>query len=92
MTYPNPDPDPQRTPGLEEERTPGPEKERTPGPEMGGLVPPGETPPGEGGLSEAGPRETHNPTKGWSTVPVVLIAIVVAAMLLFFVGYLVGLM
>ncbi|MGP3988844.1 DUF6480 family protein [Streptomyces sp. 3N207] len=76
MTYPNPDPDPERTPGLEKS----------------GLVPPGETPPGEGCLSEAGPRETHNPTKGWSTVPVVLIALVVVAVLLFFVGYLVGLM
>ncbi|MBQ0866308.1 DUF6480 family protein [Streptomyces smyrnaeus] len=76
MTYGNPDPDPKRTTGLEE----------------GGQVPPGETPPAEGGLSETGPRETHNPTKGWSTVPVVLIGIVVAAVLVFFVGYLIGLL
>ncbi|MFI8854469.1 DUF6480 family protein [Streptomyces sp. 891-h] len=75
MRYANPDPDPEQTTGLEK----------------GGQVPPGETPPGEGGLSEAGPRETHNPTKGWSTVPLILIGLVVAAMLVFFVGYLVGL-
>ncbi|MGI5351340.1 DUF6480 family protein [Streptomyces sp. CA-250714] len=75
MSYANPDPDPERTTGLEK----------------GGQVPPGETPPAEGCMSESGPQETHNPTKGWSTIPVVLIALVVAAVLVFFVGYLVGL-
>ncbi len=48
-------------------------------------MPPGETPPGEGGLSGAGPRETHNPTRGWAKGPLVLIALVV---LLFAVGFL----
>lgn len=71
----NPDPDPSHTPGLE----------------RGGQVPPGETPPAEGSTSEAGPRETHNPTKGWSKGPVILIALVVAVFLVFFIGYLIGL-
>ncbi|WP_369205706.1 DUF6480 family protein [Streptomyces sp. PU-14G] len=71
----DPDPDPDRTPGLE----------------RGGQVPPGETPPAEGSMSEAGPRETHNPTKGWSKGPLVLIALVVVVFLVFFIGYLVGL-
>lgn len=34
---------------------------------------PGETPPAEGGLSEAGPQETYNPTKGWSKGPTIII-------------------
>ncbi|MEU1125714.1 DUF6480 family protein [Streptomyces sp. NPDC005899] len=42
MSAPNPDPDPDSTPGLE----------------PGGGVPPGETPPAEGSTSEAGPRHS----------------------------------
>ncbi|MEU2082424.1 DUF6480 family protein [Streptomyces albus] len=75
MSYANPDPDPAHTTGLEK----------------GGQVPPGETPPAEGSTSEAGPRETHNPTKGWRTAPLILIGAVVAVFLVFFLGYLLGL-
>ncbi|MBO3675788.1 DUF6480 family protein [Streptomyces sp. NEAU-YJ-81] len=57
MNQRNPVPDPERTPGLR--------------PSVG--VPPGETPPAEDGLSEAGPQETYNPTKGWSTGPTIII-------------------
>lgn len=61
MSYVNPDPEPERTTGLE----------------PGGGVPPGETPPAESSMPEAGPRETHNPTKGWAKAPLALILILV---------------
>ncbi|MGV9877507.1 DUF6480 family protein [Streptomyces cellulosae] len=63
MTYVNPDPDPDRTTGLE----------------AGGGVPPGETPPAESSMPEAGPYELdHNPAKGWSKGPLTAILAVVA--------------
>ncbi|MFJ9904560.1 DUF6480 family protein [Streptomyces sp. NPDC101152] len=61
MSYVSPDPEPERTTGLE----------------PGGGVPPGETPPAESSMPEAGPRETHNPTKGWAKAPLALILILV---------------
>lgn len=30
---------------------------------------PGETPPAESSMPEAGPLETHNPPKGWAKAP-----------------------
>ena len=54
-----------------------PEPERTTGLEPGGSVPPGETPPAESSLPEAGPRETHNPPKGWAKAPLTLILVLV---------------
>ncbi|KOG35238.1 DUF6480 family protein [Streptomyces resistomycificus] len=73
MSYTNPDPDPEHTTGLE----------------PGGGVPPGESPPAESSMPEAGPRDT---TKGWAKAPLVLIlglAILIAA---FFLAYAITLM
>ncbi len=50
-------------------------------------VPPGETPPAEGGLSEAGPRETYNPTKGWSKGPTIVIWLFVALFVTFCIAF-----
>ncbi|MEU5364081.1 DUF6480 family protein [Streptomyces sp. NPDC005925] len=71
MRYINPDPDPDRTTGLE----------------PGGGVPPGETPPAESSMPEAGPRETHNPTKGWGAAPLTVILALCVLMAAFFLVY-----
>lgn len=70
-------PDPDRTPG-----SPG-----SPGLRPSVGVPPGETPPAEGGLSEAGPRETYNPTKGWSKGPTIVIWLFVALFVAFCIAF-----
>jgi hypothetical protein len=75
MSYSNPDPDPSRSTGLE----------------PGGGVPPGETPPAESSMPEAGPRETtHNPPKGWAKGPLFLILLVVLLVAVGMIGYAVG--
>ncbi|MFD8307757.1 DUF6480 family protein [Streptomyces sp. NPDC059690] len=71
MTYVSPDPEPERTTGLE----------------PGGGVPPGETPPAESSMPEAGPRETHNPAKGWAKAPLTLILGLVVLVAAFFLVY-----
>ncbi|MGW8379035.1 DUF6480 family protein [Streptomyces sp. ODS28] len=71
MTEKNPDPDPRSTTGLE----------------RGGQVPPGETPPAEGGTPDAGPEETHNPSHGWAATPLVLLGIVVLCFVIFFAAW-----
>ncbi|MGW7524272.1 DUF6480 family protein [Streptomyces sp. NPDC054783] len=76
MSHVNPDPEPERTTGLE----------------PGGSVPPGETPPAESSMPEAGPQETHNPTRGWAVAPLTLILIVVALVAAGFLAYAVSLM
>ncbi|CAL9367299.1 hypothetical protein SUDANB15_00779 [Streptomyces sp. enrichment culture] len=71
MSHVNPDPEPERTTGLE----------------PGGGVPPGETPPAESSMPEAGPQETHNPPKGWAKAPLALILVLVALIAAFFLAY-----
>jgi hypothetical protein len=70
------------------ERYPDPDDPvHTPGLEPGGQVPPGETPPGEDSTGGAGPDERHNPAKGWSKTPVILLALLVAAFLVYFLAW-----
>ncbi len=71
MSYVNPDPEPERSTGLE----------------PGGGVPPGETPPAESSMPEAGPRETHNPTKGWAKGPLTVILALAVLIAAFFLVY-----
>ncbi|WNM32352.1 DUF6480 family protein [Streptomyces sp. Li-HN-5-11] len=71
MSYVNPDPEPERTTGLE----------------PGGSVPPGETPPAESSMPEAGPQETHNPARGWAKAPLTLILVLVVLIAAFFLAY-----
>ncbi|MEO3763847.1 DUF6480 family protein [Streptomyces sp. B8F3] len=75
MPASSPDPDPDRTTGLE----------------PGGSVPPGETPPAEGSTPGAGPDESHNPTKGWAKGPLFLIALVVMLFAVGYVGFVLAL-
>jgi hypothetical protein len=71
MSYVNPDPEPDRTPGLE----------------PGGGVPPGETPPAESSMPEAGPREPEATTRGWAKAPLTLILILVLVVAVGFLAY-----
>ncbi|WEH13715.1 DUF6480 family protein [Streptomyces sp. VNUA24] len=59
--------------------TPYPRPRRVPGAGPGGGVPPGETPPAEGGtygISHPEPPELRG--KGWGPMPIVLILVVAA--------------
>ncbi|MEU6182329.1 DUF6480 family protein [Streptomyces coeruleorubidus] len=67
--------------------SPDPEPERTSGLEPGGGVPPGETPPAESSMPEAGPQETHNPPKGWAKAPLAVILALVVLIAAFFLVY-----
>jgi hypothetical protein len=76
MTHISPDPEPERSTGLE----------------PGGGVPPGETPPAESSMPEAGPQETHNPTKGWAKAPLALILLLVVLIAVGFLAFAIVLM
>ncbi|MBC2864772.1 DUF6480 family protein [Streptomyces mexicanus] len=71
MSYVNPDPEPDRTPGLE----------------PGGGVPPGETPPAESSMPEAGPREPEATTRGWAKAPLTIILVLVLVVAVGFLTY-----
>ncbi|GHE57792.1 DUF6480 family protein [Streptomyces spiralis] len=75
MSYVNPDPDPERTPGLE----------------PGGGVPPGETPPAESSMPEAGPRQPDSTSRGWAKAPLAVIIILVLVLAFGFLAYALGL-
>jgi hypothetical protein len=72
---------------MNSEKNPDPEPDRTTGLESGGGVPPGETPPAEDGLSGTGPDESHNPHRGWRMGPLLVLAVIVAILVIFFIGY-----
>jgi hypothetical protein len=76
MTSQNPDPNDNNLTGLE----------------PGGGVPPGETPPGEGtSVGPQGPRIREG--RGYAQyLWIIMIAVVVLFVLLFFVGYIVGIL
>ncbi|MYW17844.1 hypothetical protein GT039_20195 [Streptomyces sp. SID2955] len=71
MSHVNPDPEPERTTGLE----------------PGGGVPPGETPPAESSLPEAGPRQPDARRGGWAKAPLTAILLLVALIAAFFLVY-----
>lgn len=52
-----------------------------------GHAAPVETPPGEDSTGGAGPRETYNPARGWSVVPLALVLIVAVCFVVFFFSY-----
>ncbi|MEU0603530.1 DUF6480 family protein [Streptomyces sp. NPDC006393] len=75
MSYVNPDPDPERTTGLE----------------PGGGVPPGETPPAESSMPEAGPRQPDSTSRGWAKAPLAVIIVLVLVLAFGFLAYALGL-
>lgn len=64
-----------------------PDPDSTPGLDSGGQVPQGETPPAEGSTPWAGPEETYNPAKGWSKGPLILLALLVACFVVYFLAW-----
>ncbi|UUU29959.1 DUF6480 family protein [Streptomyces sp. CA-210063] len=72
--------------------TPDPDPRRTPGVEPGGGVPPGETPPAEGGTYGISHPEPPELRKGWGPMPLALIMVVVALIAIGLIGMAVALM
>ncbi|MFP8906119.1 MULTISPECIES: DUF6480 family protein [Streptomyces] len=75
MSETHPDPDPRRSPGLED----------------GGGVPPGETPPGESSTPAGAPDQNANTPSGWGPVPLVLLLVMAVLVAGFFIAYAVAL-
>ncbi|MCL6734560.1 DUF6480 family protein [Streptomyces neyagawaensis] len=72
--------------------SPDPEPNRTTGLEPGGGVPPGETPPAEGGTSGvARPDPPAVRRKGWGALPLVLIILLAAVIAIGLIGMAVSL-
>ncbi len=74
-----------------EPEAPGPDPTVTPGLDSGGGVPPGETPPPEGGLSGVSHQE-KGPTRGWYAVTIVFVLVVAVAIAGFIAGHAFGLL
>ncbi|ULR54334.1 DUF6480 family protein [Streptomyces deccanensis] len=66
--------------------SPDPGPRRTPGADVHGGVPPGETPPGEGGTSGISHPEPPAPRTGWGSMSLVLMMVVVALIVVGLVG------
>lgn len=66
--------------------TPEPGPRRAPGVDAHGGVPPGETPPGEGGTYGISHPEPPAPRRGWGSMSLVLILVVAALIVIGLVG------
>ncbi|MBP2471645.1 hypothetical protein JOF53_000517 [Crossiella equi] len=70
-------------------RPQNPDPDRTPGLEPGGGVPPGETPPAEGGMSGLSHREV-SPSAAQGRLALALVSIITLLVLVFLVAMVMG--
>ncbi|NJQ07915.1 DUF6480 family protein [Streptomyces lonarensis] len=64
-----------------------PDPRDTAGVDASGAQQTGDTPPAEGSMSESGPADTNNPTRGWAGGPLTALFVTVALVVGFFVCY-----